>query len=79
MAALYVRQDGSVSEGWHRACIRQIHDVNTVSVFYVDYGTTAEISLDHCRFLHRKFSKLPLQAIKCRMAGVWPFMKNKSN
>lgn len=61
VAALYIDKVSEANQGWHRAIIMDLRDMSHAYVFYVDYGTKGLISLKFCRFLHRKFSKLPYQ------------------
>ena len=81
IAAVYVtpfHEGGGKSEGWHRATVTGIADINTLEVKYGDYGTVGEVSLSCCRFLHKKFASMPLQAIQCRMYGLMPYMGNRA-
>ncbi len=72
IAALYV--ENGRNEGWHRAVITGIENLTDVSVYYVDYGTSGVVHLFNCKFLLRRFAKLPIQvsSIFRAHAGVLP-------
>ena len=55
---------------WHRAKVLSIKGIGTVKVFYMDYGTRADVKTEDLRFLRRDFAKLPAQAISARSAGI---------
>lgn len=73
-AALYCNAEGK-SEGWHRAIIIEIYDLDTVGVFYVDYGTKSRIGLFYCRFLDKRFGKENAQAINVKCGGIKSTLK----
>ena len=50
--------------GYHRILVEHIINYEKVSVLYVDYGTIMEIHASDLRLLHKKFLKLPAQAVK---------------
>ncbi|KAK4881755.1 hypothetical protein RN001_005074 [Aquatica leii] len=60
---------------YHRAMI-----VNTikairnkkVKVYYIDYGTVSAVDASTLKFLHKKFCHLPQQAIRARLASIYP-------
>lgn len=77
IAAIYTNYLGR-SESWHRALVTSVLNLTQIKVVYVDYGSTAVVSLRHCRFLHRQFSLLPLQGLRCHLAGLKPPTNNWS-
>nr|XP_014348096.1 PREDICTED: tudor domain-containing protein 1 isoform X6 [Latimeria chalumnae] len=59
---------------WYRAMVKESFH-GTVMVYFVDYGNVEEITVEKLRPIHPQFLKLPVQAIKCSLAGVKPFNK----
>ena len=57
-------------EGFHRVMVKRMLEGNMVSVLYVDFGTVDKVKLKDVRLLHKKFLKLPAQAIEGRLWGV---------
>ncbi|KAG5877268.1 hypothetical protein JTB14_009764 [Gonioctena quinquepunctata] len=59
---------------YHRALIVNIvsPQEEMIRVVYIDYGTVAKVSKKELCFLHEKFTKLPAQAIRCRLANICP-------
>ncbi|XP_018575854.1 uncharacterized protein LOC108914515, partial [Anoplophora glabripennis] len=59
---------------YHRALIvdtmPELEDM--VRVIFVDYGTMTKVPAKGLCFLHIKFSELEAQAIRCRLANVFP-------
>lgn len=45
-------------------------------VFYIDYGTIAEVQVRQTCFLHHDFARLPAQAIRARLANIMPVQQN---
>lgn len=41
-------------------------------MFFIDYGTVAKVPIKGICYLHRKFAVMPQQAIRGRLAGVFP-------
>lgn len=41
-------------------------------MYFIDYGTVAKVPIKGICYLHQKFMKLPQQAIRGRLAGVYP-------
>lgn len=41
-------------------------------VYYIDYGTVTTIWAIHLYFLNKKFGKLPQQAVRARLMGIYP-------
>lgn len=57
-------------KSYNRIEIQKIND-DTVSAFFVDYGETYSVPKQNCYEIDKKFiTRLPFQAIKCRLAGV---------
>lgn len=54
--------------GWYRAQVMQVQGDN-ITVFYVDYGDTAVLSISSLRALRPEFSILPAQAVRCYLRG----------
>ncbi|KAF5286906.1 hypothetical protein FQA39_LY00439 [Lamprigera yunnana] len=59
---------------FHRAIV--VHSNNPskshVRVYYFDYGTVSTVPRNSINFLHKKFATLPQQAIRARLAGIFP-------
>lgn len=65
--ALY--EDGQ----WYRGLVVGIQSVDSIEVFYVDYGNTARLPLSSLRVLRSQFINLPAQALPSKLAYVQPF------
>lgn len=64
---------------YHRA---KVIDTNKLSqgfikVFFIDYGTAATISTTGVYYLDEKFVNLPAQAIRARLVGIQPNVKDE--
>ena len=59
-------------QGFHRALVIKVINLNIVSLFYLDYGTRDSQKIKYCRYLHKDFSRLPGQAIQARLWGIKP-------
>ncbi|XP_058820205.1 tudor domain-containing protein 5-like isoform X2 [Topomyia yanbarensis] len=57
---------------WHRAKIISEYVHNRVKVFYIDYGTVAELELKDVKFMAKCFAKLPAQAMRASLAYIKP-------
>ncbi|XP_014275530.1 tudor domain-containing protein 5 isoform X2 [Halyomorpha halys] len=58
---------------WHRGLVQKVlEDSQSVTVLYVDYGTTSCIPLEDLRTLHKKFSEPPIYSFKSKMYNVKP-------
>lgn len=55
---------------FYRVLIRNIVSKDRVTVFYIDYGSIANVAIFDIRFLHKKFTDLPASAVECRLWGV---------
>ncbi|KAF2900891.1 hypothetical protein ILUMI_05296 [Ignelater luminosus] len=61
------------NQEYHRAIIVKINrDNTTVKVFYVDYGTISNANSAGLMFLDKQFASFPRQAIRARLASIWP-------
>lgn len=69
--ALY--EDGS----WYRGLVVGIQSVDSIEVFYVDYGNKARLPLSSLRVLRSQFIKLPAQGLPCKLAHIQPFGRAK--
>lgn len=57
---------------WHRARIVSEYTHNRVKVFYIDYGTVAELELKDIKYMAKCFATLPAQAMRASLAYVKP-------
>lgn len=57
---------------WHRGEIVSVDLNDKVKVFFVDYGTTAEIDIKNIKYLDIKFSKIPSQVFRGSLAFIKP-------
>ncbi|KAF5298299.1 hypothetical protein FQR65_LT09810 [Abscondita terminalis] len=59
---------------YHRALI--VNTINSikhkVKVYYIDYGTVSAVDRNSLKFLHKNFVDLPQQAIRARLASIYP-------
>ena len=65
--------------GWHRATVIGIESLNTLKVYYNDYGTKGIVCRQHCRYLLEKFAELPSLAIQASLAGILPKKKHRNH
>ena len=63
MAAKYQYEDN------HRVMVKRVLEGNIVSFLYVDFVTVGKAKLKDVRLLHKKFLKLPAQAIEAGCGG----------
>ncbi|KAJ7426534.1 RING finger protein 17 [Willisornis vidua] len=68
-ACIAKQEDGN----WYRAQIRGLPSCQEVTVKYVDYGNTANISHKDIRRVKEEFLSFPEKAIRCRLACIEPF------
>ncbi|KAK9890994.1 hypothetical protein WA026_013331 [Henosepilachna vigintioctopunctata] len=52
--------------------VKKEPNASYVNVFYIDYGTLGKIPKDQVWFLTEPFSRLPAQAIRARLANIYP-------
>ncbi|XP_055542019.1 tudor domain-containing protein 5-like [Wyeomyia smithii] len=57
---------------WHRARIVSEYAHNHVKLFYIDYGTVAELELKDIKYMAKCFASLPAQAMRASLAYVKP-------
>ena len=72
VAAIFFNQKSKVSEGWHRGIVRKITGNQELSIFYCDYGSSANVFLPYVRFLHKRFGSPKAQAIRVKCGGIKP-------
>ncbi|XP_055595223.1 tudor domain-containing protein 5-like isoform X2 [Uranotaenia lowii] len=63
---------------WHRARVVSNLMNGKVKVFYIDYGTVADLELRDTKFMAKCFAELPAQAMRASMAYVSPLNKKWS-
>ena len=56
--------------GWYRAVVEKIVDLNNLTVRFVDYGNVQSVSLTDIRKTKKEFCSLPAQALQCFVALV---------
>ena len=70
---LVIAPNSQIVGSWCRGIIKKILNESQFQVFFVDYGDSADVSLNELRALPHQFvSKLPFQAIACSLKGVKP-------
>ena len=57
------------TEGFHRVMVKRVLEGNIVSVLYFDLGTVDKVKVKDICLLHKKFQKLPAQAIEVGSGG----------
>ncbi|GJQ83207.1 putative P granule organization [Trypoxylus dichotomus] len=64
---------------YHRARIVNIsqEEENTITAYFIDYGTVSVISTNTVCYLHNQYAELPEQAIRTRLAGIYPRTENE--
>ncbi|KRT78645.1 hypothetical protein AMK59_7654, partial [Oryctes borbonicus] len=64
---------------FHRARIVDVSqkEDNYITAYFVDYGTVAVVSMSTVCYLHKQFAELPEQAIRARLAGIYPPNENE--
>ena len=55
---------------WYRATVTKILPDNRLEILYVDYGNSEVTTFDRTCHLLPQFLEYPVQAFKCRLAGV---------
>ncbi|XP_070523278.1 uncharacterized protein [Cardiocondyla obscurior] len=62
---------------WHRAIIKNVKPDFRVTVFFYDFGTLKTYAPEDVYYLHKKFCKLPAQAIPCTLNNIKPIVGNR--
>ena len=57
---------------WYRALVTKVTADKIVQVFYVDFGNSEELPFSEIRRIPDHMTQLPMQAMKCRLAGIQP-------
>ena len=57
---------------WYRGKVMGVKDLTTLKVFYMDYGSVADVKRTLARQLSPQFHYLPCQAILAKMSGLVP-------
>ena len=57
---------------WHRAKILEVAPNEIVRVFYVDFGSVAEVSVSEVFYLQEEFAKLPVAARRGVLTHIQP-------
>ncbi|XP_023400976.1 tudor domain-containing protein 6 [Loxodonta africana] len=63
--------------GYYRAIVTQLDD-KSVDVFLVDRGNSENVDWYDVRMLLPQFRRLPILALKCTLADIWPLGKSWS-
>ncbi|XP_023977773.1 tudor domain-containing protein 6 isoform X1 [Physeter macrocephalus] len=63
--------------GYYRAMVTRLDD-KSVDVFFVDRGNSENMDLHDVRMLLPQFRRLPILALRCTLADIWPLGKNWS-
>lgn len=56
---------------WYRAVVERLEQ-NCAIVYYIDYGNTCRVALDHLRMLPVSLADKPAMAFKCCLNGIEP-------
>merc|ERR1719300_1353680 len=62
---------------WYRGRVVGMKDLETVTVFYLDYGTVCNVKKCNAYRLARKFTGLPCQALRANLHGLIPLRRSK--
>ena len=57
---------------WYRGRVKEVKNLTTLSVFYLDYGSVADVKRSSVRLLASQFFYLPGQALPAQLSGVVP-------
>ncbi|XP_060020196.1 tudor domain-containing protein 6 isoform X1 [Lagenorhynchus albirostris] len=63
--------------GYYRAMVTRLDD-KSVDVFFVDRGNSENMDRYDVRMLLPQFRRLPILALRCTLADIWPLGKNWS-
>ena len=64
---------------WYRGIVQRLVDHQTLYVFYIDYGSHAEIKRHQMYLLDVKFFKFPAQAIAAELSAIEPVCDEAQN
>lgn len=57
---------------WYRGKVMGMKDLTTLKVFYIDYGSAADVKRNQARLLAPQFMNLPSQAMLAKLSGLLP-------
>ena len=57
---------------WYRGRVMGVKDLTTLRVFYLDYGSVADVKRSSARLLASQFRYLPAQALLTKLSGLLP-------
>ena len=57
---------------WYRGRVMGVKDLTTLRVFYLDYGSVADVKRSSARLLASQFLYLPAQALLTKLSGLLP-------
>lgn len=77
LCGLYCIAQYSDDLKWYRAVIKSVEG-NDATVQFVDYGNTEKVSFNNIKSIETEFSKLPIQAIHCKLFGILDGSSDKS-
>lgn len=64
---------------WYRAKVLAYPSEKRICVGYIDFGNSEEVDLDHLRPISTSLLALPVQAIRCGLAGIFPAAQQIEN
>ncbi|XP_020286926.1 uncharacterized protein LOC109856261 isoform X2 [Pseudomyrmex gracilis] len=64
-------------ERWHRGVIKSVKPDFQVTILFIDYGTVKTYLPDDICYLHKRFARLPVQAIPCGLFNVRPHVGDR--
>ena len=62
----------SEDQNWYRALVMDVSPDKKAKVLFVDFGNSEELPFSEIRRLPDHLTKLPRQAMQCRLAGIRP-------
>jgi len=57
---------------WYRGIVKGVKDLTTLKVFYLDYGSMADVKKSSVRHLASQFRCIPAQAVLAKLSGLVP-------